>query len=99
MTLNHLVNQHILEYESRLKKIKELYARAHKATAHLDENDDIMSELAMLEKRKALLEKETEEIKTISVDDWRKETVRTAGPMALWDIVAQQLEDFVERHE
>jgi len=25
--------------------------------------------------------------------------VRAAGPMAVWDILAQKLEDFVERHE
>lgn len=99
MTKNKLVNQHILEYEARLKHIKELYVRAHKATKHLDDNHQSRSELSHLSAKKSELETEVEKIKTISVENWREDTVMQAGPMAVWDVVAQGLEDFVERHE
>ena len=99
MTKDKLVNQHILEYEARLKHIKEVYQRAHQAAEHLPDNHRSKSELTDLSAQKVMLEQELEEVKSMSVEDWRKETVNTAGPMAVWDIVAQRLEDFVERHE
>jgi hypothetical protein len=33
------------------------------------------------------------------VEKWREETVQNAGPMAIWDILAQKLENFLERHD
>jgi hypothetical protein len=44
-TKEHLVEQHIREYESRLKHIDELYERAHQATDHLDEEHEVRSAL------------------------------------------------------
>jgi hypothetical protein len=99
MTTEQLVNQHIREYESRLKHVAELYARAQKATQHLGEGHQSKSELKSLSERKSEMEEQAVEIKTMSTDDWRKETIKNAGPMAVWDILAQQLEKFVERHE
>jgi len=99
MTTEQLVNQHIREYESRLKHIAELYARAHNVTEHLDENHESRSELRKYSETKSQLEKQAAEIRTMSTEDWRKETIKNAGPMAIWDILAQQLEKFVERHE
>lgn len=99
MTTEQLVTQHIREYEARLKHIAELYARAHEATRHLDENHQSRSELKTFSETKSQLEQQASEIKTMSADDWRSETIKNAGPMAIWDILAQQLEKFVERHE
>ena len=99
MTKEQLVNQHIREYESRLKHVAELYARAQKATDHLDEDHLSKSELKALSERKSKMEQQAPEIRTMSTDDWRKETIKNAGPMAIWDILAQQLEKFVERYE
>ena len=92
----HLIEQHILEYESRRKHIDELYERAHKATEHLDDEHESRSELKWFEAR---LPNVADAIKTMPVKNWREETVQKAGPMAIWDIIAQQLEDFLERHE
>jgi hypothetical protein len=99
MTTEQLVNQHILEYESRLKHVAELYARAQKATDHLDEDHQSKSELKALSDSKLKMEQQATGIRTMSTEDWRKETIKNAGPMAIWDILAQQLEKFVERHE
>jgi hypothetical protein len=95
-TKEQLIDQHIREYESRMKHIDELYERAQKATEHLDEEHDTRSELKWFEER---LPHVKDTIKTMPVENWREETVRNAGPMAIWDIIAQQLEDFLERHE
>ena len=95
-TKEQLIEQHIREYESRMKHIDELYERAHKATEHLDEEHDTRAELKWFEDR---LPHVKDSIKTMPVENWREETVRNAGPMAIWDIIAQQLEDFLERHE
>jgi hypothetical protein len=40
-----LIDQHIREYESRLKHIDELYERAHSATEHLDDAHETRVEL------------------------------------------------------
>ncbi|MDH3762833.1 MAG: hypothetical protein OEU50_17785 [Gammaproteobacteria bacterium] len=98
-TKEQLIDQHIREYESRLKHIDELYERAHKATEHLDDGHESRGELKGLAEQRAQLPQDAEQIKTMPVENWRKETVQSAGPMAIWDIVAQKLEDFLERHE
>ena len=98
-TKEQLIDQHIREYESRLKHIDELYERAHSATAHLDDGHETRSELKDYATQRSHLQQQSDEVKTMTVADWREETVKSAGPMAIWDILAQKLEDFVERHE
>jgi DNA repair exonuclease SbcCD ATPase subunit len=98
-TKEHLIEQHVREYESRLKHIDELYQRAQQAAAELDEENADTDKLKELAKQRELLQQTTEQVKSIPLDRWREETVRSAGPMAIWDILAQTLEDFVERHE
>ena len=95
-TKEQLIDQHIREYESRMKHIDELYERAEKATEHLEEEHESRSELKWFQER---LPNVADTIKTMPVKNWREETVQKAGPMAIWDIIAQQLEDFLERHE
>ena len=94
-----LIEQHIREYESRMKHIDELYERAHQATENLGAADDTQSRLNELSAQRALLRETTDSIKTMPLDKWREATLSNAGPMAVWDILAQKLEDFVERHE
>jgi len=98
-TKEQLIDQHIREYESRLKHIDELYERAHKATEHLDDEHETHNVLKGIAKQRAQLPQDADEIKTMPVENWRKETVQNAGPMAIWDILAQKLEDLLERHE
>ncbi len=98
-TKEQLIDQHIREYESRLKHIDELYERAHKATEHLHDEHDTRSELKDYEEQRQKLKQKADEIKTMPIQNWREETVQTAGPMAIWDILAQKLEDFLERHD
>ena len=96
-TKEQLIEQHIREYESRLKHVDELYAKARSVTEQLGEEKP----RAQLEVYGELLsgwQQKAEEIKTMHPEHWREETARSAGPMVIWDIVAQKLEDFIERH-
>jgi len=98
-TKEHLIEQHIREYESRMKHIDELYDRAHQAVGSADEATDKQVRLKELSAQRALLQQTTDHFRTLPVEHWREETVRNSGPMAVWDILAQKLEDFLERHE
>jgi len=98
-TKEQLIEQHIREYESRLKHIDELYQRAQQAANRPDTAAESASELKELEAHLSLLRETTEKVKAMPLDKWRSETARSAGPMAIWDVVAQKLEDFLERHE
>jgi len=65
----------------------------------IDNADEAQSRLDELAAQRALLQETTDSFKTMPLDRWREATARNAGPMAVWDILAQKLEDFVERHE
>ena len=94
-----LVSEHIREYESRLKHIDELFERAHQASEKLDDDHALKSELGQYQQQRAELAKEADRVKTMPVDQWRKDLLKSSGPMAIWDILAQKLEDLTERLE
>lgn len=98
-TKEHLVEQHIREYESRQKHIDELIDRAHEASARLADDHTLKIELEKVKDRHQELVKETEKLKRMPLEHWREDTIRSAGPMAVWDVLAQKLEDMVERLE
>jgi hypothetical protein len=98
-TKEQLIEQHVREYEARLKHIDELYQRAQEAAGHPEPAQPSGSELKDLQAQLSLLRETTQHVKAMPVDKWRSETLRSAGPMAIWDVVAQKLEDFIERHE
>ncbi len=98
-TKEQLVEQHIREYESRRKHLDELFARAHDATKDLGDDHHVKIELNEYLGQKAKLVEETEKFKRMSLDHWREDTIRSAGPMAIWDVLAQKIEDLIERTE
>ena len=98
-TKEQLVEQHIREYQSRQLHIDELYERAHRAVEKKIGEPAAQSELQNYAEQRANLQQKADEIKTIDVHNWRHDTIENAGPMALWDILAQQLESFIEKHE
>jgi len=94
--IENLVEQHVAEYESRLKHMDELTQRASGAVGAGQELD---SELQALIKERDRLSNHVEQMKLRSLDDWDKEELSMAGPMGVWDAVAQQMEKLVERLE
>ena len=97
-TKEQLIDQHIREYESRLKHIDELYVQAKEATEHLHDEHETHTKIDTYGELLADLQRKAEEIKTMHPDKWRTETAAGAGPMAIWDVIAQKLEDLIEHH-
>lgn len=97
--IDKLVDQHIREYESRLKHIDELYDRAHQASQGLDDDHAIKAELGQYHEQRVELANHTAKIKERPMAHWREDMIESAGPMAIWDVLAQKLEDLVERIE
>lgn len=90
-----LVERHILEYESRLKHVDELLARARAGAG----TAPVKKELTALEEERDAFATQLEELRLKSLANWREEEIEKAGPMGIWDALAQQLEKLVERIE
>ena len=88
--IDQLAEQHIKQYESQLKHIDEVIARAHK-----EEDADIKAELKELAEHRGELADYIEELKDKAPFEWMEE----GGPMVLWDVVAERIEALVERIE
>jgi len=92
--LEHMVEQQIRHYESHLKHIDELFDRVE-ASGH---TESVIAAEELRPQRDAMHE-HVEHMRLKSLDDWREEEIEKAGPMGIWDALAQQLEDLVERIE
>ena len=92
----NLRSEHIGRYEARLKHLDELLARARQRkieeTEHKTELEEIVS-------KREELATYVDEMKLKDLEHWKEEEIEKAGPMAVWDAVAQQLEKLVERFE
>jgi hypothetical protein len=93
--INQLAEHHILEHEARLKHIDELLEKAEEASQALAEPSAISAELDTLKKERALLVDQLDEIRQKSIEEWAKR----GGPMVMWDIVANRIENLIERVE
>lgn len=96
--IDKLVDQHIRQYESRLKHIDELYERAHQAAEKLDD-EALKAELGQYHEQRVDLAGHTAKLKHRPMAHWREDMIESSGPMAIWDILAQKLEDLIERAE
>jgi hypothetical protein len=96
-TTGSLFDKHIEEYDMRLRHIDELLMRAHAKA--LDKEHEAAIELARLQKERDRFASWVNEQKIKPLGNWRQEEIEKAGPMGVWDAVAQQLERLVERLE
>jgi hypothetical protein len=85
----HLVDRHILEYQARLKHLDELMAEA------ADVSTTARAELASLRRDQQQLAAELHALGRQSAIDWSEK----GGPMVMWDVMAERLEQLVERME
>ena len=97
--INDLVEQHILEHESRLKHIDELLQRAQQAKGEESEQGQLIAELTALTQDRKELANYLETLKQDPVAHWQKSSLEKAGPLGIWDAVAQRLEGLVEQLE
>jgi hypothetical protein len=92
-----LVEQHIREYESRLKHVNELFDKAAKVSGGLDQGHELHGELKQFRKQHDNIANHADELKKIPFAHWREDMIRNSGPMGILDILAQKLEDVIER--
>jgi len=95
--IDKIVDRRISEYESRLKHIDELYEQAHEASQKLGDDHEYKSELGQYHAQRVDLANHTAKLKELPLDHWREDMIQTSGPMAIWDVLAQKLEDLIER--
>ena len=95
--IDKLVDRRIAEYESRLKHIDELYEQAHRASEKLVEDHELKTELGQYHEQRVDLANHTAKLKELPLDHWREDMIQSSGPMAIWDVLAQKLEDLIER--
>jgi hypothetical protein len=96
--MNHLIQQHILEHESRLKHMDALLERAQQG-ASKSKAGDIAEQLASAKAERDKLAGHVEEYKKRPPGQWSESEFENKGPMIVWDTIAQQLEKLVERME
>jgi len=97
--VEHLVEQHIREYESRAKHFDELADKVREKSTDASERAAIRKQLEELTAERDRLMVRVDEFRLKSLDNWRVEEIERAGPMGVWDALAQQLEALVERLE
>ena len=92
-----LVEQQILEWESRGKHVDELLSRAEeKVTTHA-EAIPLGDELAKLRQEREALQAHIEEIKKKTLEEWQESDFSQGGPMLMWEALAKKIESLVER--
>lgn len=92
-----LAEQHIREYDLRLRHVDELVEHAEKELARTPQETEIAELLKRLKENRDKLACWLEEAKCRPIEDWRQAGIRKAGPMAIWDAIAQQMDRLVER--
>jgi Na+/phosphate symporter len=93
--LNHLVQQNILEHESRLKHVDELLERAQAVVAKAE--GDEAAQLAEVKRERDELSSRVEAYRLRPPESG--EAFEKFGPMAVWDTLAKRLENLIERLE
>jgi len=94
-----IADQHIREYESRLKHLDELFKRAKQVSARLDDDHALKSELGQYQEQHNDLVNQNAKLKNMPFAHLSEDIIQSAGPMAVWDILARKLENLIERIE
>jgi len=94
---DHLIEQHVLQYESHLKHIDEMLRHAHEHVEAGKAPPDAKDELEELKTEREKLAGHLQELKQKDAEEYEREAMEQAGPMSLWDVVARRLEKLVER--
>ena len=95
--LDQMVQQHILEHQSRLKHVDELLERAHAGAAKT--GGEAAEKVAEAKRERDQLSSRVEAFKLKPPEQWSEEEFERTGPMVIWDTLAQKLEKLVERME
>lgn len=98
-TEESLIDQHIREYESRMRHIDEMLERAKKGLTDIAETAPVRNDFKAVKQEREKLATLYDELRLPSTEDWRRAEIIKNGPMGIWDSLAQQLENLVEKLE
>ena len=99
MTQNQRIEQKIDFYESHLKHIDELLERSSKGASKKPEHADIHAQITNLKNERDQFARHIDTLKQGTTAEMQEKMIEKAGPMGVWDALAQQLEKLVERIE
>ena len=89
-------SEQMSRYQAHLKHLDELLERAHQREVEAAKHK---TELKEITGKRDELARYVSDLQHIDVEHWKEEEIEKAGPMGLWDTLAQQLEKLVERIE
>lgn len=96
-SINDMAEQHIREFESRQKHNEALLARARELAGAGPKPDDVRSEIERLGREHDRLGGLLDRLRHKTPKDWQEEQIANEGPMAVWDIIAHDLEKLIEK--
>lgn len=94
-----LAEQRISEYDMRLRSLDARLEHAGKKLAEKPVEAETSAQLEKLKGERDRLAAWLDETRQQPLDNWRENMISKAGPMGIWDAVAQQVEELVERLE
>ena len=83
----------------RLARIDRLYERAKLIVEGFEGHGEAWRELRQYSVQHDYLKQKISIIKGMDARDWHGQFSTNCGPLAIWDILAEALEDFIERYE
>lgn len=95
--IDKVVEQHILEHQARLNHIDELLERAGEAEKTAGGQSPHSEELAALRRDRDEFSDQVRAMKEDPAAYWQKKVAGNAGPMGVWDAIAERLEALLER--
>lgn len=99
-SMEHLIEQHVLQYESRLKRFNELLEQQKKiADIQAKQVAKLSPELEAMMGEREKYHSHLEDLRLKTMAHWQEQFIEKSGPMGIWDAVAQQLEKVVESME
>lgn len=93
-----LAEQRIREYDLRLRYLDEVLAYAEMKLAQ-HPKAEASTQLKKLKEERNRFAGWVEESKLKHLENWQEDEILKAGPMGIWDAIAQQVEKLVERIE
>ncbi len=90
-------NQHLQKYDLQLKHIDALLTQAQSKARQPTTPAELNQQLDKLRQERNKLAAWLDESKTKPLEHWKQDEILQAGPMGVWDAVAQQIEKLVER--
>lgn len=93
------LEQRLNQYAANLRHIDDLLSRAKQGAAGMPAHSDIHAQVEKAKSDRDKVSAHLEKLRKMSSEQFSEELIKQAGPMGVWDAVAEDLERLVERFE